>query len=81
MNKWYFRFAINYNSISIFETSEYGGRDGYDTKELATEAAKAFLDKKIQDMVTTINEHTNQATYLATNLNKVVSERIKLNTP
>jgi hypothetical protein len=50
MNKWYYTWHMNVGSLSIFETSEYEGRGGYDTKEDAEKAAKAMLTKKQSEL-------------------------------
>jgi hypothetical protein len=78
MNKWYFSLAVNFNTISVFETSEYEGRDGYDTKEQAIEAAKAFLDKEIQQKMKVVKELTNQASYISDTLSLLIKERNRL---
>ena len=48
MSRWFFSFAINYRSYHVFETSEYGDKQGYATKIEAVDAALRHANDEIK---------------------------------
>lgn len=47
--RWFFTLHLHTDSVSIFETAEYGVGQGYGSKKEAVVEAINFLNKQIQD--------------------------------
>lgn len=77
-SKWYFTFHMHLDSISIYQTSEYDGRGGYDNEEEATAAAIDFLDKKITASLDTIQSLSDKMAITTNSLSKILEAKDKL---
>lgn len=71
MKRWFFTHHINYNTVSIFETAEYGPNQGYLTKNEAVIAAIESISRDIFEWTGTISRLSNSMT-------KLMEARIKL---
>ena len=79
MKKWYYSFAINYAwSPSIFETAEYSGKGGYDTKEEAKDVARRSVDERIEQLTKELADATAKVTSLSNRLTDQIDSRNKL---
>lgn len=78
MKKWYYTYHSNSYDISIFETDEYQGRNGYDTKKEATDAAIFFIQKELLQKSKTIENYTEQSKRLSSDMVKLTELLIKV---
>jgi hypothetical protein len=54
MTRWFYSMPANYNTVSIFETSEYGPTQGYETEKDAILAAIQAAEKRMERESSTI---------------------------
>lgn len=78
MNKWYYRWHIHTGSMSIFETNEYNGIGGYDTKHEAIDASINMLQKMQTNYNTELSNATKQLLNISANLNEIHKAIIEL---
>jgi hypothetical protein len=71
MKKWYYTWHSHTNNVSVFETDQYDGRDGYKTKEDAIKDAKDMLIKRQQCIGLDISEKSNELSILISKMNGI----------
>jgi hypothetical protein len=78
MNKWYFTWHEHTGSMSIFQTDQYEGRHGYDTKEEAVLSAKAFIMRFKTEISIELETKTKGLLSLTQRLDRLIKASVKL---
>jgi len=78
MNKWYYTWHAHTGTVSFFETSEYEGRGGYETKESAVNAARSALIRQQRETSLSLMVRSNEVARMATELEEIGRELLKL---
>lgn len=78
MKNWYYVWHAHIGSLSLFQTSEYEGRNGYATKEDAIKAARSELTRNQRELSLSAMVKANELSYIGSRLDEISRALLKL---
>jgi hypothetical protein len=72
--RWFYTYHVNYGTVSIFQTSEYGPEQGYPTKKEALSAAVKGVYKELEEVSGKVFHYSNKLPKLTEEYNRLIGE-------